>query len=57
MPPELLWPRLNALEEAIAAQDVEGALALLEELVPEWQRGDGFNGADAATDAAVENDS
>jgi FlaA1/EpsC-like NDP-sugar epimerase len=38
--PVLLWPRLDALENAIAAQDVEGALALLAELVPEWQRGE-----------------
>ena len=36
--PELLWPRLDALDAAIAAQDVEEALALLAELVPEWQR-------------------
>ena len=40
LPPELLWPRLNALEAAIAAQDVEAGLTLLAELVPEWQRGD-----------------
>ena len=38
LPPELLWPRLDALDAAIAAQDVEAALALLAELVPEWQR-------------------
>ena len=38
--PEELWPRLDALDAAIAAQNVEGALALLAELVPEWQRGD-----------------
>ena len=43
--PELLWPRVDALEAAIAAQDVEGSLALLAELVPEWQRGDGVKGA------------
>ncbi len=36
--PEQLWPRLDALESAIAAQDVEGSLELLAELVPEWQR-------------------
>ena len=35
-PPELLWPRLDALDAAISAQDVEAALALLAELVPEW---------------------
>ena len=39
--PNVLWPRLDALAAAIAAQDVDGALALLAELVPEWQRGDG----------------
>ena len=38
--PEVLWPRLDDLDAAIAAQDVEAALALLAELVPEWQRGD-----------------
>ena len=57
LPPELLWPRLNALEAAIAAQDQEGALALLAELVPEWQRGDLVNGASASAAAAVENNS
>ena len=41
LPPGVLWPRLDALDAAIAAQDVEAALALLAELVPEWQRGDG----------------
>ena len=40
LPPTQLWPRLDALEVAIAAQDVKGALALLAELVPEWQRDD-----------------
>jgi len=38
--PEVLWPRLDALDAAIAAQNVEGALLLLAELVPEWQRGE-----------------
>ena len=36
--PEELWPQLEALETAIAAQDVEKALELLAALVPEWQR-------------------
>jgi FlaA1/EpsC-like NDP-sugar epimerase len=36
--PELLWPRLDALDAAIAEQDVENALTLLAELVPEWKR-------------------
>ena len=43
--PEMLWPRVDALDAAIAAQDVEGALDLLAELVPEWQRGDRVKGA------------
>ena len=38
IPPHELWPQLNALEKAIAAQDVEAALELLADLVPEWQR-------------------
>jgi len=41
LPPDVLWPRLDALDAAIAAQDVEAALELLAELVPEWQRGNG----------------
>jgi FlaA1/EpsC-like NDP-sugar epimerase len=45
LPPELLWPRLDALDAVIAAQDVEAALALLAELVPEWQRVDRVKGA------------
>ena len=36
--PDVLWPRLNDLEAAIAAQDVEGSLEVLAELVPEWRR-------------------
>ena len=31
-------PLDDALEAAIKAQDVEGALILLAELVPEWER-------------------
>ena len=38
-PPEWLWPRLDALQAAIARQDRPAALDLLAELVPEWQRG------------------
>jgi Predicted nucleoside-diphosphate sugar epimerases len=41
LPPDVLWPRLDALDAAIAAQDVDAALELLAELVPEWQRGNG----------------
>ena len=39
LPPELLWPRLDELDFALADQDVEGAFEILGELVPEWQRG------------------
>jgi FlaA1/EpsC-like NDP-sugar epimerase len=39
LPPEQLWPQLDALEAAIARQDASAALALLAQLVPEWQRG------------------
>jgi len=40
LPPQELWPRLDALEDALAAYDVNSALALLAELVPEWRRAD-----------------
>ena len=33
-----LWPQLDALKTAIAAQDVDAALPLLAALVPEWRR-------------------
>jgi len=36
--PEVLWPRLDAIEAAIGAQDVETTLDVLAELVPEWHR-------------------
>ena len=36
--PEVLWPRLDAIEAAIEAQDVEATLHVLAELVPEWKR-------------------
>ena len=35
--PYELWPRLKALDAAIASQDEDSALELLAELVPEWQ--------------------
>ncbi|MEE2695837.1 MAG: nucleoside-diphosphate sugar epimerase/dehydratase [Cyanobacteriota bacterium] len=38
LPPHELWPQLDALQTAIAAQDGEAALKLLAELVPEWRR-------------------
>jgi hypothetical protein len=34
--------QLDALQAAIGRQDVAAALALLERLVPEWQRGGDF---------------
>ena len=37
IPPHLLWPQLDALQTAIATQDVAAALKLLAELVPEWR--------------------
>ena len=40
LPPHKLWPQLDALEKAISAQNVEAALELLAELVPEWRRSD-----------------
>ena len=36
--PDVLWPKLNDLEAAIAVQDVEASLEVLAELVPEWRR-------------------
>ena len=36
--PQQLWPKLDLLDDAIAAQDVESAMNLLAVLVPEWQR-------------------
>ena len=40
LPPEVLWPKLDALETAIASYDVKLALSLLAELVPDWHQGD-----------------
>ncbi len=37
IPPDQLWPRLDALEAALLAQDQEQALSLLADLVPQWQ--------------------
>lgn len=36
--PEVLWPRLSAMEDSMSKQDVESTLAILSELVPEWRR-------------------
>ena len=38
VPPHELWPQLDALEIAIVAQDVDEALRVLAQLVPEWRR-------------------
>ena len=38
VPPDELWPQVDALEAAIRAQDIEAALDVLSLLVPEWQR-------------------
>ena len=38
IPPHELWPQLEMLNAAIAEHDVEAALELLAELVPEWRR-------------------
>ena len=38
IPPHELWPQLEKLDAAIAEQDVDVALELLEALVPEWRR-------------------
>lgn len=40
IPPHELWPQLDSLQAAIAAQDVDAALKLLAMLVPEWRRAD-----------------
>ena len=40
IPPEQLWPQIEAMEAAIRCQDAPAALDLLAQLVPEWQRGD-----------------
>ena len=40
IPPEQLWPQIEAMEAAIRCQDAHAALDLLAQLVPEWQRGE-----------------
>jgi FlaA1/EpsC-like NDP-sugar epimerase len=40
IPPEQLWPQIEAMEAAIRRQDAPAALDLLAQLVPEWQRGE-----------------
>jgi FlaA1/EpsC-like NDP-sugar epimerase len=39
LPPEQLWPQIDALEAAIGRQDESTALDVLAALVPEWTRG------------------
>jgi FlaA1/EpsC-like NDP-sugar epimerase len=38
LPPQQLWPQIDALEAAIGRQDVAAALDVLAALVPEWTR-------------------
>lgn len=38
LPPHQLWSLLNRLQQSISRQEVSEALAVLAELVPEWQR-------------------
>ena len=40
LPPDQLWPLLERMQQAVSRHDVPAALALLVELVPEWQRSD-----------------
>jgi FlaA1/EpsC-like NDP-sugar epimerase len=40
IPPEQLWPQIEAMEAAIQRQDAAAALDVLSQLVPEWQRGE-----------------
>lgn len=40
IPPEQLWPQIEAMEAAIRRQDAPAALDLLAQLVPEWKRGE-----------------
>jgi len=44
IPPEQLWPQIDAMEAAIRRQDTAAALDVLAQLVPEWQRGGGGSG-------------
>jgi FlaA1/EpsC-like NDP-sugar epimerase len=53
LPPEELWPRIDALKQAIRRQDCAAALHLLAGLVPEWQKGGDSGGSASSTAAAV----
>jgi FlaA1/EpsC-like NDP-sugar epimerase len=44
IPPEQLWPQIDAMEAAIRRQDTTAALDVLAQLVPEWRRGGGGPG-------------
>ena len=47
LPLDRLWPQINTSEVAIERQDGEAALAVLEALMPDWQRAhlDAISGA------------
>jgi FlaA1/EpsC-like NDP-sugar epimerase len=48
IPPEQLWPQIEAMETAIRRQDAPAALDVLAQLVPEWQRGEDGGQSQAA---------
>jgi FlaA1/EpsC-like NDP-sugar epimerase len=37
IPPAMLWPKIDALQQAIASHDEKAVLKILSELVPEWR--------------------
>ena len=41
IPPQQLWPQIEALQSSVCQQDSEAALAVLTQLVPEWVRANG----------------
>ena len=41
IPPQQLWPQIEAMEAAVCQQDADAALAVLAQLVPEWIRDNG----------------
>jgi FlaA1/EpsC-like NDP-sugar epimerase len=53
LPPEELWPQIDALQEVIRRQDCAAALHLLAGLVPEWQQGGDSGAGSTSTAAAV----
>ena len=38
LPPQQLWPQIEELQSAVCEQNAEAALAVLAQLVPEWQQ-------------------